>query len=144
MSCFLDTGFTKSVVLRQSPSKSRASESKMSFVKKTRHVGNMATILELEGRLTAVEGSELKGWVNGLLAGGHSAILLDCARMGFIDSQGVGALVRTWVSAERRSKLKLFSLTPHVKEVLAISGLLKVMDSFEDVGSALHSLSQDS
>ena len=100
--------------------------------------------MELEGRLTAVEGSELKGTVSGLLVGGHSAILLDCARMGFIDSQGIAALVRTWVSTERQSKLKLFSLTPRVKEVLAISGLLKVMDNFEDVGSALQSLSRDS
>ena len=115
----------------------------MPFINKKRYVGT-ATILELEGRLTAAEGSELRETVNGLLAEGRSAVLLDCAGMGFIDSQGVGALVRTWVSAGRRPKLKLFSLTPHVKEVLAISGLLKIIDNFEDVGSALQSLSRDS
>jgi anti-anti-sigma factor len=115
----------------------------MPFVIKTRNVGT-ATILELGARLTAAEGSELKKTVDGLLAEGRTAILLDCVRMGFIDSQGIAALVRTWVSVGRGSKLKLFSLTPHVKEVLDITGLLKVMNTFEDVGAALQSLSQDS
>ena len=115
----------------------------MPFVIKTRNVG-LATILELGARLTAAEGSELKETVDGLLAEGRTAILLDCVRMGLIDSQGIAALVRTWVSAGRGSKLKLFSLTPHVKEVLGITGLLKVMDTFEDVGSALRSLNQSS
>lgn len=115
----------------------------MPFVIKTRNVGT-ATILELGSRLTAPEGSELKETVDGLLAQGRSVILLDCVRMIFIDSQGIAALVRTWVSAGRGSKLKLFSLTPHVMEVLQITGLLKVMDIFGDVGAALQSLSQDS
>jgi anti-anti-sigma factor len=87
----------------------------MPFVIKTRNVGTV-TILELGARLTAQEGSELKEAVDGLLAQGRSAILLDCLRMVFIDSQGIAALVRIWVAAGRGSKLKLFSLTPHVKE----------------------------
>ena len=115
----------------------------MPFIVKRRNVGPV-TILELGPRLTAEEGSELKDAVNELLAQGRLAILLDCVRLGFIDSQGIAALVRTWVSAGRGSKLMLFSLTPHVKEVLGITGLLKVMDSFEDVGSALQSFSHDS
>jgi len=122
--------------------KSAAFEPRMPFVTKTRNVGT-ATILELGARLTAPDGSELKEAVDGLLAQGRSVILLDCVRMKFIDSQGIAALVRTWVSAERGSKLKLFSLTPHVKEVLGISGLLKVMNTFEDVGAALQSLSHE-
>ena len=115
----------------------------MPFVNKTRNVGT-ATILELEGRLTAAEGSELKEKVNELLADGRSAILLDCSRTVSIDSQGIAALVRTWISAGRGSKLKLFGLTPHVKEVLGVTGLLKVMGNFEHVGEALQSLGQRS
>jgi anti-anti-sigma regulatory factor len=88
----------------------------MPFIVKERNAGPV-TILELGPRLTAEEGSELKYAVNELLAQGRSAILLDCVRLGFIDSQGIAALVKTWVSAGRGSKLKLFSLTPHLKEV---------------------------
>ena len=115
----------------------------MTFIIKTRNVGP-TTILELGARLTAAEGSELKETVKGLLAGERSVILLDCVRLKFADSMGIGALVQTWVSAGRGSRLKLFSLTPPVKEILQITGLLKVLDVFDDVGSALHSLSQDS
>jgi anti-anti-sigma factor len=115
----------------------------MPFVIKTRNVGT-ATILELGARLTAAEGSELKETVDGLLAEGRTAILLDCVQMKFIDSLGIAALVRIWVSAGRGSKLKLFSLKPHVKEVLGITGLLKIMDIYDDVGSTLQSLRQDS
>ena len=142
----LDIGFTKRVASRQHRSithKSAAIQSKMPFVTKTRHVGT-AAILELEGRLTASEGSELRDAVEGLLAEGRLAILLDCARMRYIDSQGIAAFVRIWVSAGRGSKLKLFSLPPAVKEVLGITGLLKLMDTFEDAGAALQSLSQHS
>jgi len=78
-----------------------------------------------------------------LLAQGRSGILLDFVQVDFIDSQGIGALARTWVSV-RGKKLKLCGLTPRVKEVLGITGLLKIMDCFDDLGAALRGFSQDS
>jgi len=101
------------------------------------------TILEVGTRLTAEEGSELKEKVNGLLAQGRSAVLLDCMRLGYIDSQGISALVRTWISAGGGGNLRLFSLTPRVKELLEITGLIKVLECFDDVGSALRSFGHD-
>jgi anti-sigma B factor antagonist len=114
----------------------------MPFIIKGRNVGPV-TILELGTRLTSEEGSELKETVNALLAQGRSAILLDCVRLGFMDSQGIAALVRTWISAGRGGNLRLFSLTPRVKEVLEITGLLKIFDCYDDVGAALRSSSHD-
>jgi anti-sigma B factor antagonist len=114
----------------------------MPFIIKGRNVGPV-TILELGTRLTSEEGSELKETVNALLAQGRSAILLDCVRLGFMDSQGIAALVRTWIYAGRGGNLRLFSLTPRVKEVLEITGLLKTFDCYDDVGSALRSFSHD-
>jgi anti-sigma B factor antagonist len=106
-----------------------------------RNVGPV-TILELGPRLTLVEGSELREVVNELLAEGRSSILLDFAQVDFIDSQGIGLLIRTWMSAGKEGKLKLFSLTPRLKEILRIAGLLKVMECFDDVGLALQSFSR--
>ena len=122
--------------------KSGACESKMPFITRGRNVGPV-TILELGPRLTAEEGSELKEAVNGLLAQGRTAILLDCVQLCFIDSQGIAMLVRTWTSTARGGDLRLFSLTPRVKGVLEITGLLKVFDCFDDVGSALQSFGHD-
>lgn len=114
----------------------------MPFIIKGRNVGPV-TILELGTRLTSTEGSELKETVSALLAQGRSAILLDCAQLGFMDSEGIAALLRTWISAGRGDNLRLFSLTPRVKELLKITGLHKVFDCYDDVGSALRSYGHD-
>ena len=106
-----------------------------------RNVGPV-TILELGPRLTLIEGTEIRDTTSELLAQGRSCVLLDCARVNFMDSQGLGLLVRNWVSSGRAGKLKLFSLTPRFKETLQIIGLLKIMDCFEDVESALQSFSR--
>ena len=47
--------------------------------------------------------------------------------------------MRAWLSVGKRGKLKLFGLPPYLRQVLQITGLLKVMDSFDDVGLALRS-----
>jgi anti-anti-sigma factor len=109
--------------------------SSMPAILNERRVGPV-TILELAPRLTHAEGSELHHVVSGLLDSGSQALLLDCSRVTFIDSLGIG---RTWLAVGKRGKLKLFGLSPHLREVLQITGLLKVMDSFEDVGLALRS-----
>jgi len=106
-----------------------------------RNVGPV-TILELGPRFTLVESTELRDTVNELLAEGRSSILLDFSQVGFIDSQGIGLLIRAWMSADKGGKLKLFSLSPRVREILEITGLLKVMESFDDIGAALQSFSR--
>jgi anti-anti-sigma factor len=103
-----------------------------------RRVGPV-TILELAPRLTHAEGSELHHVVSGLLDTGSQAVLLDCSRVTFIDSLGIGGLMRAWLSVGKRGKLKLFGLPPYFRQVLQTTGLLKVMDSFDDVGLALRS-----
>lgn len=107
-----------------------------------KHNVGPVTIVELEPRLTLVEGTELRQAVTELLSEGRPGILLDCARAGFIDSQGVGLLVRCWMCADKGAKLKLFNLTPRLKEILHLTGLLKVIDCFDDVGLALQSFSR--
>ena len=97
------------------------------------------TMLELGERLTIEGVGELREKVDSLVAGGHIALLLDCSQVTAIDSQGLGALVRTWVSLERcGGKLKLIP-SDRMRKVLEITGLHKVIECFDDVGSALRS-----
>src|SRR5215467_8580671 len=108
----------------------------MSAIVDERKVGPI-TILELGPRLTGPEVSELNEAIKDLLGHGNQAVLLDCSSLTFIDSLGIGALVRSWVAVEREGKLKLFGVPSNMRRVLQITGLLKVMGSFEDVGEAL-------
>jgi anti-anti-sigma regulatory factor len=40
---------------------------------------------------------------------------------------------------EKEGKLRLLGLSPRLREALQITGLLKVMGSFDDIGEALRS-----
>ncbi len=97
------------------------------------------TILELGPRLTGAEVPELNGTIKDLLEHGNHEVLLDCSSVTFIDSLGIGALVRSWVSVEKKGKLMLLGLSPRLREALQLTGLLKVMGSFDEVGEALRS-----
>ncbi len=114
----------------------------MEAVVKERQAGSV-TILELSGRLhigAAVE--ELDQKLQRLVAEGRTALLLDCSQVAGIDSQGIKTLVRGVISAQRRGgKLKLLKLTPRVREVLSITRLLTVIESFDDEQAALSSFS---
>lgn len=114
----------------------------MEAVVKERQAGSV-TILELSGRLhigAAVE--ELDQKLQRLVAEGRTALLLDCSQVAGIDSQGIKTLVRGVISAQRRGgKLKLLKLTPRVHEVLSITRLLTVIESFDDEQTALSSFS---
>ncbi len=111
----------------------------MAIIEKERRVGPI-TILELGERLTIECAGGLHERVQSLVDSGRRALLLDCSRVTVLDSRGLGALVRNWVSVQRHGgKLKLLFLPPQMRTALEITGLLKVFECFDDVGLALRS-----
>ncbi len=111
----------------------------MAIIGKERKVGPI-TILELGERLTMEGVGELYEKVQSLLDSGHQELLLDCSRVIAIDSWGVGALVRNWTAVQRRGgKLKLLHLRPLMRGTLEVTGLLKVIEWFDEPGLALRS-----
>jgi len=110
----------------------------MAAILDKRKVGPV-TILELGPRLTGAEVHELNETIKELLEHGSNEVLFDCSNVNFIDSLGIGAVVRSWVSVEKKGKLRLLGLSPRMREILQIIGLMKVMVSFDDIGEALRS-----
>lgn len=113
----------------------------MAFSLKERRRAGPVVVLELAGRLTLGQASEeLEQMLQRLMAQGERALLLDCAGLAVIDSQGIKALVRSLTSMERQGgKLKLLNLTARVHEVLDLTRLLTVLESFDDEETALRS-----
>lgn len=110
----------------------------MPFEVKERRRAGSVLVLELAGRLTMGANEELDTALQGLIAQGERALLLDCAGIPLIDSQGIQSLVRGVTSMENRGgKLKLLKLTPRVREVLDLTRLLSVVEAFEDEEAAL-------
>lgn len=99
------------------------------------------TLLELSGRLTREEGSQaLEERLQSLILGHHPALLLECSQISFIDSSGIGALVRGVVTAKKRKgDVKLLNISPKMRAALDIVGLLKSIDVFDDQVTALSS-----
>jgi anti-anti-sigma factor len=88
------------------------------------------TVIKCQGSLTNEHADEIRKVVQPLIQrGGH--IVLDFADLQYLDSAGLGAIVRLKVSAINRGLcvLELRNLTPRVKELLTITNLLQLFSS---------------
>ena len=99
------------------------------------------TILDLEGKVTIGEGSvALRSAIRRLLGEGKNKILLNLGKVGYIDSSGIGELVSSFTAVNKEGgSLKLLNLTQKIQDLLAITKLLTVFDTFDDEASALAS-----
>jgi anti-sigma B factor antagonist len=100
-------------------------------------------ILDMKGRVTLGEGDELlKDKINSLLNQGHRKIILNLADVPYIDSAGLGEIVRTYTTVSRQGgSLKLLNLTKRITDLLSITKLLTVFETFESEDEAVRSFS---
>jgi anti-sigma B factor antagonist len=99
------------------------------------------TILDMSGKVTIGEGSvALRNTIRRLLGEGKKKILLNLSDVGYVDSSGIGELVSSFTAVNKESgSLKLLNLTQKIQDLLAITKLLTVFDTFDDEGEALAS-----
>jgi anti-sigma B factor antagonist len=107
-----------------------------------RAVGEV-TIRDLKGKITLNEGDEvLKDKINSLIMQGKKKILLNLADVPYIDSAGLGEIVRTYTTVSRQGgQLKLVNLTKRITDLLMITKLLTVFETFEVEQDAIKSYS---
>jgi len=101
------------------------------------------TILDLKGKITLGEGDEaLKDKINSLIHQNRKRILLNLADVPYIDSAGLGEIVRTYTTVSRQSgQLKLVNLTKRITDLLSITKLLTVFETFDNEAEALQTYS---
>ncbi|MEO8259231.1 MAG: STAS domain-containing protein [Acidobacteriota bacterium] len=107
-----------------------------------RQVGDVM-ILDLKGKITLGEGDELlKDKVNSIVSQGRRKIVLNLAEVPYLDSAGLGEVVRAYTTVSRQGgSLKLLSLTKRITDLLSITKLLTVFDTFEAEDEAVRSFS---
>ena len=105
-----------------------------------RSVGDV-TIIDMSGKMTLGEGDELlRDKVNSLVHQGHKRIILNLEGVPYIDSAGLGEIVRTYTTVSRQGgKLKLLNLTKRITDLLAITKLLTVFETYDTEAEALAS-----
>jgi anti-sigma B factor antagonist len=109
---------------------------------KERVVGGVS-ILDLSGKIVLGEGDmQAKERIKDLLADGQRKILLNLADVNYIDSAGLGALISSYTTAKREGgSLKLVNLTKRIQDLLAITKLITVFETFDNEAEALASFS---
>jgi anti-sigma B factor antagonist len=105
---------------------------------------NGITVLDIDGRIVlGEESNSFREKVKGLLASGKKKIVLNLANVSYIDSAGLGTLVATFHSARSQgAMLKLANLGAKFKEVLQVTKLMTVFDTYESEAAAIQSFSK--
>ncbi len=102
------------------------------------------TILDLQGKLTLGDGDELlRDKINSLVHQDRKKIILNLENVPYIDSAGLGEVVRTYTTVSRQSgSLKLLNLTKRIQDLLSITKLLTVFEVFDSESEAIKSFSK--
>jgi anti-sigma B factor antagonist len=99
------------------------------------------TILDLAGKLTVNDDlGQLKEKVASLLLKGRKSIIFDLGELTYVDSSGLGELVACHATAWRGgATVKLASAGRRLQDLLVLTKLLTIFDSYDSEAEALES-----
>lgn len=106
-----------------------------------RMVGDVA-IVEVIGDITLSKGGDvvLKDKVQSLLQQGYRKVLLDLGNVSYVDSAGLGQLVQIYATTSHLGgSMKLLNLTKRLKDLLVLTKLLTVFESYDSEAEAVAS-----
>jgi anti-sigma B factor antagonist len=98
-------------------------------------------ILDLNGRITIGEAVvSLRDTIKEHLDGGQKNILLNLAEVSYIDSSGLGQFVGSFATVTSRGgQLKLLNLQKRLQELMQITKLITVFETYTNEAAAVHS-----
>lgn len=105
-----------------------------------RKSGN-TTVLDVEGKILLGEGDALlKRKMDELIERKETRILLNLAKVPYMDSGGLGEIVRSYTTVKRAGgELKLLNATKRISDLLTITKLITVFEVYEDESEAVKS-----
>jgi len=100
------------------------------------------TVVDVRGRFTLVEGEAVHELPVDLFRDGRTQVLLNFRDVSYLDSSGVGQLVRGRYAARKNAaELKVVDLEPRAREILRLTNLHTVFADFPDEQTAVRSFS---
>lgn len=105
-----------------------------------RNVGQIA-VLDLAGRLTSTDGAGLlKEAVDRLIAAGRTQFVLNLSELSYMDSGGLGEIIACYSATVRvHGAIKLAHTTERIQDLLSITKLITVFDTYDTEQLALDS-----
>lgn len=110
---------------------------------KERVSGNV-TILDLDGKITLGEGDVLlRDAVSKLVDSKTVNVVLNLENVSYMDSGGLGEVVRSYTSLRNvGGDVKLVKVAKRISDLLTITKLSTVFDSFDDEAAAVASFNK--
>jgi anti-sigma B factor antagonist len=98
-------------------------------------------VLDLRGKITLGPDTEIvRNKVREVIEAGHKQVVLDLGGVSYIDSAGLSTLVASYVSARKAGgEVKLLNLTKFVHDLLQITRLSTVFETYDNLDAARHS-----
>jgi anti-sigma B factor antagonist len=106
-----------------------------------RSIGDVVIVV-VSGDITLNSGGEvlLKDKVRSLLEQGQKKLVLDLGRVSYVDSAGLGELVQAHATTKNKGGvLKLLGINKRLKDLLTITKLVTVFDTYDTESAALAS-----
>ena len=103
-----------------------------------------ATILDMSGRISLGDAlAELRDSIREALAGNQKNILLNLAEVSYIDSSGLGQLIGSYATVTNRGgQMKLLNLQKRVHDLMQITKLVTVFETYTNEEAALKSFAK--
>jgi anti-anti-sigma factor len=100
-------------------------------------------IIDVDGKIVLGEGDvEIKKTVDNLLERGNKNFLLNLAKVPYLDSAGLGEIIRCFTALRRSGgNFKLLSPNRRIIDLLTITKLLDVFDTYDNESVAIASFS---
>lgn len=99
------------------------------------------TIIDLKGKILIGDGiDELRQSIKSVIEGDEKKILLNFKEVPYLDSTGLGEVVRSYTSVKKEGgDVKIINLTNKVRDLLSVTKLITVFETFEDEDKAIAS-----
>jgi anti-sigma B factor antagonist len=99
------------------------------------------TVLDVEGKILLGEGDvQLKRKIDELIERNETKILLNLANVPYMDSGGLGEIVRSYTTVKRANgELKLLNATKRISDLLTITKLITVFEIHDDEAAGVKS-----
>jgi anti-sigma B factor antagonist len=91
-------------------------------------------IIHCAGKITSSSNARLQDEVLPLIPN-SKRLVLDLAQVNYLDSSGLGAVVRLWMSSKKANcDFKVSNLTPRIKDLFTLTNISTIFESVEHGG----------
>ena len=105
---------------------------------------NDVTVLDLEGNLALEGNKQFRQRVASTIDAGARKLIVNMARVPYMDSSGLGELISCYTTLQRVSgRIKLLHLNDRLRNLLVITKLTRVFETFDSEPAAVDSFARD-